>query len=329
MKKIVLVCGFVVSSFSFIPEIRAAECPPTAEEIANYRRLTELLNTTGLETAKQEIVLETITQKMKSCEAKLAAEREAARLYEFEKQKALDEWQMKLDEWKEKEANVVDPIPTEPVNTTTRAANTVEAPIINTPKTEAVDIVQPVSETTENIEEASATDPILEESKSNWVTSNILDLGKIGVPILTLFAGYFVTRTKRKKFTRYLRQAQNIAKKYPHDPKRQEAEFYRLTDILNEELHKGKIDEAAYVIVEKKIEEYKNQSKQADLHAQFAHLPADLKNTLINILNSGESTQQELVKAYAAIDQCCDLDTHSKNSCKDMVCHLHEKPKMG
>lgn len=352
MKKFVVTFSLLACFGSFIPTALGLTCPPTAEEIKTYKRLNELLHSSGLETAKQKIVMDTIARKMRQCEEQLAAERELERLKDLEREKALEDWQKKLDEWKaEDEAKRAEVDGVEVILT-----DQIDPSVLNEVLEESDDDEFVEEDVIEEIEEEEDDDeivPVVGESdsdsatgeirgaglttaaiktasdsskKGNWLKNNIFDIGKIGIPVLSLFIGYFITRKKKKKFTKYLRMAQKISKQYRYDPKRLEAEFYRLKDILNEELHKGKIDEAAYAIVEKRIDEYRHQAKKADLSDQFAELPDNLRDTLVNILSSGESARQDLVKAYAAIDQS-GLDQNAKDNCKDMVCHLHEKPK--
>jgi len=122
---------------------------------------------------------------------------------------------------------------------------------------------------------------------------NIWDLLKVLIPILTIFIGFLVTRRKKHKFSKYLKEVDNIYAEYKLKTKRLEAELYRLKDMIMEDLGRGKIDESAFTIVEKRIDQYMAEVREQEINDQFGGLPQNLRQNMHKMLQDGKITNHE------------------------------------
>ncbi|MFC1748027.1 hypothetical protein ACFL2V_04400 [Pseudomonadota bacterium] len=75
-----------------------------------------------------------------------------------------------------------------------------------------------------------------------------------GIAAITGFS--ISSRKKRKSISKYMTEIDNTFSEYKQKTKRCEAELYRLRDLLEERLKKGKIDESTYELLQKRVDKY-------------------------------------------------------------------------
>lgn len=219
---------------------------------------------------------------------------------------------------------------------------TVEA-VIETPSTEeATPLPQPVITTPENTEninnteensEDENTEDTTEETEpenegsnmSQWMRFHAFDIAKIAVPIMTVGVGYFFTRRRKKKFRKYLKLSDKMYKNYRQKRKRLEAELYRLKDIVSEDLTRGKIDEAAYQIIERRIDEYLKEAEELELNERFGTMPEHMQEQLAIMLEDGKLTKEEYNKMKGLIKNASSLSESEKNDLGDALTELKKK----
>jgi hypothetical protein len=103
-----------------------------------------------------------------------------------------------------------------------------------------------------------------------WVQFLALIVSIIGVALAV--TGFTLAGAKKKKsVSKFLNQIDDTFAEYKWKSKRCEAELYRLHDLVDEQLKKGKLDEGAYEILHKRIEKYLAEIKEID------NLPHNLK----------------------------------------------------
>lgn len=155
----------------------------------------------------------------------------------------------------------------------------------------------PHEEPTEFHEPTGDTKVIVQESGTNaW------DVLRVLVPVVGVIGGFLLTRRRKGKFSKYLKEVDSVYAEYKLKTKRLEAELYRLRDIINEEVHKGKIDEAAYSIIEKRIEKYLVEAREQEINDRFGGLPQNLKNDLQQRVKEGHLSQEEYEKMLKVLE---------------------------
>ena len=82
----------------------------------------------------------------------------------------------------------------------------------------------------------------------------------LGVSIfsgLAAITGFSLSaRKKRRAISKYMEEIDKTFSEYKWKAKRCEAELYRLRDLLEERLKKGKIDESLFELLTKRIDNY-------------------------------------------------------------------------
>lgn len=109
--------------------------------------------------------------------------------------------------------------------------------------------------------------------------SNFISWEAAGVILAIIGAavGWVVARKRRKSVSKYLTEIDDVFNQYKMKSKRCEAELYRLRDMISEELKKGNIDENAYTILDKRLDEYLREVRESELNEKFGGMPEKLK----------------------------------------------------
>lgn len=106
-----------------------------------------------------------------------------------------------------------------------------------------------------------------------WVQFLALIVSLIGVG-LAVTGFTFAGRKKKKSVSKFLNSIDDTFAAFKWKSKRCEAELYRLHDLVDEQLKKGKLDESSYELLHKRIERYLAEIKEID------NLPPHLKEKI-------------------------------------------------
>jgi hypothetical protein len=101
--------------------------------------------------------------------------------------------------------------------------------------------------------------------------------------------------------------------------RRCEAELYRLKDSISNELKKGKIDEGAYAVLEKRIEDYMREIREQILKEQFGNLPSSMKTELYSMIENAQISEEEYKKFKALLGKAGGIEEEEKKELGDMV----------
>lgn len=115
--------------------------------------------------------------------------------------------------------------------------------------------------------------------------------------------GYFAQRKKSTVTTGYFKDIDNAYTTFKMKGYRCEAELYRLRDIITEDFKQGNMDENAFQLLDNRIEKYLSEIRENIINEKFGGMPAHLKDSLKNMLESGEITNEEYKKFHGLVDQ--------------------------
>lgn len=100
------------------------------------------------------------------------------------------------------------------------------------------------------------------EGFTDWIGRNFMQWEFIAI-VVTIISGIAAitgfsmsARKKKKSISKYMTEIDNTFSEFKQKTKRCEAELYRLRDLLEERLKKGKIDESIYELLQKRIDKY-------------------------------------------------------------------------
>jgi hypothetical protein len=100
------------------------------------------------------------------------------------------------------------------------------------------------------------------EGVMDWIGKNFMQWEFIAIVVtiisgIAAVTGFSISAQKKKKsISKYMTEIDNTFNEFRQKTKRCEAELYRLRDLLEERLKKGKIDESIYELLQKRIDKY-------------------------------------------------------------------------
>ena len=94
-----------------------------------------------------------------------------------------------------------------------------------------------------------------------WVQFWALVAGLLSV-ILAVSGFSLASRKKRKSIAHFINEIDTTFDSFKSKSKRCEAELYRLQDVIDEKLKKGKIDESTYHLLEARIDKYMKEVEE-------------------------------------------------------------------
>lgn len=116
-------------------------------------------------------------------------------------------------------------------------------------------------EALEALQDQELTEEPLEETgparflSEYWVQVWAMVAGLLGV-LLAISGFSFANRKKKKSLSHFMNEIDDTFDSFKWKSKRCEAELYRLQDVMDEKLKKGKIDESTYNLLVGRIEKY-------------------------------------------------------------------------
>ncbi|UCE37748.1 MAG: Ig-like domain-containing protein [Thermoplasmata archaeon] len=106
-------------------------------------------------------------------------------------------------------------------------------------------------------EKESEEAPEKEGEGSFWETwEPIITGGTVLASIIVFLIGFLSIRKKRSKLRRYMERIEDTFNEYKEDPKTCEEELILLRDDIKKDVHRGKIEENHFLILDKKIDDY-------------------------------------------------------------------------
>jgi len=162
------------------------------------------------------------------------------------------------------------------------------------------------------------------DKKKLFTDFNWEALGVILVPI-GAFAAWIIARRKRRSISKYLTEIDDCFSHYKMKSKRCEAELYRLRDMISEELKKGSIDENAYSVLDKRIDEYLKELREHELNDKFGGMPNKLKNELNKLLEDGEISENDYEKFQGLISKSSGMEENEKEALDSLMKKWRDK----
>ena len=136
---------------------------------------------------------------------------------------------------------------------------------------------------------------------------------------------WIIARRKRKSISKYLTEIDDCFSQYKMKSKRCEAELYRLRDMISEELKKGSIDENAYTVLDKRIDEYLREVRESELNDKFGGMPNKLKSELNKLLEDGEISKSDYEKFQGLISKSSGMEEDEKEALDTLMKKWRDK----
>ncbi len=112
------------------------------------------------------------------------------------------------------------------------------------------------------------------------------------IAVIGTIIGWFISRRMRSKTARYLTEIDNIYKQKKSNPPACQKGLENMRQKIDEEFKKGRINDQALSILEKRIDKYSGELKRGIIDSRFT-LPKDLDRKVKHMLSDGIITSDE------------------------------------